>query len=142
MENRCPQCNKFVPLETELEPEEAELTGDEPGDLKLSWQVRVVRKCGECGEEMKEATLDIEVDEVRLIEGVACVDGDAWASDAHGEPEVSVEDPEVIEEGGGRYAKSYYGASAQYTITCKCGETLYEGVMSEKEAASGFDDLT
>ena len=61
---------------------------------------------------------------------------------------VEADDPEQVEEGGGRYAKSYFGASVSYRIHCKCrrkggedGEPIHEGVLEDKVAASEMDEL-
>jgi len=54
---RCPDCNKFVSFE-ENEPEVESIDVD--GDRNVTATVRIVNSCGECGQELKEATLDME----------------------------------------------------------------------------------
>lgn len=55
---RCPQCNTFVPYgDGVVEIEEEEINDD--GEIIGS--VRVVLDCGNCGTELKEATLEVDV---------------------------------------------------------------------------------
>src|SRR4051812_40034489 len=118
---RCPDCQKFVSLEMQ-DPEVSNLevehippeTTDQgvPHMFRITGEVRIVRNCAECGRELKEATLEID-QEVELGEDVPARD---WAEFAkvHDLDNAYVdESPAVdqIEEGGGRYAKSYFGAS-------------------------------
>lgn len=58
------------------------------------------------------------------------------------EHELSVESTDClsIEEGGGRYKKSYFGAAVQYEVTCTCtGEVVHTGEMDGKVAASEME---
>lgn len=57
---RCPSCAKFVPYDTEVEPEE-----DSPPECDgttFTAAYRRVLTCGECDEELKEATIEVEHD--------------------------------------------------------------------------------
>jgi hypothetical protein len=56
---RCPSCNKFVPFDTDSEPE---VDIDIDADGSVSGTVRIVNTCAECGEELKEASLDVSED--------------------------------------------------------------------------------
>lgn len=47
---RCPSCNKFVPFD---EPE-VEVTNSDVNDTSLDIEARIVLKCADCGEELKD----------------------------------------------------------------------------------------
>lgn len=55
---RCPNCSKFVPFD---EPE-VEVQSAEVQDTNLDLSVRVVLKCADCGEELKDAELSDTID--------------------------------------------------------------------------------
>ena len=62
---RCDQCNKFVPYEPgDIDMElNVELSLDEenkPSDAQITGNVRLLLTCGECGQEMAEANVDID----------------------------------------------------------------------------------
>lgn len=134
---QCPGCQKFPTLEFQ-EPElEGEVEVSE--DLVVTATVRIERNSECCGELMKSATLEMEetLDASALF--TKHFDTNDRPMPGH-ELEIEAEDPEQVEEGGGRYAKSYFGASIGYTIKCaKCNDT-YTGVLTDKVAASGMDD--
>lgn len=67
MANRCPDCNKFVSLETqEPEVESLELdvvrNADGPVGLLVTAEIKIIRACQECGTEIRTATLSFEQD--------------------------------------------------------------------------------
>ncbi len=121
-----------LPLETECE--DADLTF-EPEAGTITGSIRVVRKCGECGDELKEANFDIEQDtglgEVELKAGE--------------EVEVEADTPEPSESGGGRYAKNMVGFSVNVSVykVLKSGEKveIWQGEIADNMPASGFDEL-
>lgn len=130
---RCPDCNKFVGLEfADPEVERLEIDGDE-----VACEVRIVRNCAECGQELKEAQLELSAE---IPQEVA----DAHDGDNH-DLEVEETGVDPIEEGGGRYAKSYFGATVSFAVRCSCQKkddaAIYEGEMSDKVAASAMDEL-
>jgi len=129
---RCDSCNKFVGLDFS----DPELESIEVDGTSATATVRIVRTCSDCGQELKEATLEME----DTFDGPK--DEDAAGEDK--EHDLSVEDDSVeqIEEGGGRYAKSYFGASVRYTVSCACGcGFTHSGDMSDKIAASQMDEM-
>ena len=126
--SKCPSCNKFAGLETQ-EPEVQSIDIDETGHV--SAEVRLVRVSTCCGDEMKEAYFSLEVD----------VGVDEHTGEGH-ELQVEEESTDIIEEGGGRYAKSYYGVQVSATVTCSCGKLEPVTVeMTDKVSASGMDEL-
>lgn len=124
---RCNDCGKFVSLEMSDPEVEIELDG-----TTIRAQMRIARTCADCGTEMKTAdlTAEVEVPELQAHEGV------------EHSLEVENNDPKAIEEGGSRYAKSYFGASVDYTVRCSCQEApVAEGTLSDKIAASAMDEV-
>lgn len=129
---RCPDCNKFVGLDFQ-DPEwesEPEINGGQ-----ITGTVRLVRCCADCGGEMKEARLEVDL-ETGLPDG--------HEGEGH-ELTVEMDDLTQLEKGGGRYAKSYFGAEAHWTVRCSCQQPedkpLAEGDWSDQVAASEMDEL-
>ena len=106
MPTPCPSCGKLCSLDTQ-EPEVNEISLSEDGQ-NVTYDIRVARNSACCGDEMKEYTFnnDVEVpDDIRKqIEALL---------ETNPEAEVEVEEDgfDVLEEGGSRYQKSYYGFS-------------------------------
>ena len=160
---RCPDCNKFVSLEMG-DPEVASLEISEEGNVLV--EISIVRNCADCGTELKRADLSIEHDlseetlahlkeshpaAYRKMTGEkAPVETDAPAAESAAETEteedevdfdISEDGVEPIEEGGGRYKKSYFGAEVAFTVTCNCcKKEFFEGVVSDKVAASEMEE--
>lgn len=131
---RCPSCEKFVGLELAEEPE-----GHDDLDIELgvvTGSIRIVRLCAECGDELKEANFDVEVTLDKLADEAHEEKGE---HDVH-EQSVEIDDCEMIEEGGGRYKKSYYGVKISFTGKCSCG-VEESGSFEDKVPASGMDEL-
>lgn len=145
---RCQNCNKFSALNFD-EPELGDFTADldldpDSGDLAVHVHadIRLVRTSECCGDEMKTADLELEEDVVIAraeIEDHLDESDGKWSWKADHEAEADNDDPEQVEEGGGRYAKSYFGASVAYRITCN-GKTVHEGSITDKVAASAMDE--
>ena len=132
---RCPSCNRFVGIGL-AEPEVDNLDADIP-DLALpeegvlTGEVRLVKTCAECDEELEEANLSIEEEFTLKHEG-GCegggltAEGDLVSSDRV--------------EGAGRGAKTFYGAKGTVTVSCSCGAEV-EVKVSVEEQASAFESL-
>ena len=139
---RCPDCNKFVSMEMS-EPElEGELDFD-PETQAVTGSVRIERTCAECGTLLKEGQLEMEVE---------LVGEDAAMMAAHLKLHEKGPDQEVfevhdvgldtIEEEGGRFKKSYYGATVHFNITCSCDKNFaVSGSMEDKMPASAMDEV-
>lgn len=138
---RCPSCNKFAGLEMQ-DPEVEGVDIDADGNITA--EVRIVRNSACCGEGMKEYTFSMETS----------FDDNEPVSAHKGEGhELSAEEDgvDMIEEGGGRYAKSYYGASLTVRVTCTCGKLgeldkdgKGQGItveLSDKVAASEMEEM-
>ncbi|MBU1457050.1 MAG: hypothetical protein KKD01_20235, partial [Proteobacteria bacterium] len=103
---RCPDCNKFVGMDVDNEPEGNGFDIDDEGVLTDS--VRIVNVCADCGTELKEANVDLEIDlsaEVAAHRAACHVEGDDH------ELEVTDETLERTErsEGKGRGTRTFYG---------------------------------
>src|SRR5438132_896944 len=105
---RCPSCEKFVSLELQ-DPEFEGLEITEDGQIAGS--VRIVRTCADCSDEMKEANFEVQA-EVPADVLSAFRSSHPDAGDLEIEAEI-----EPIEEGGGRYAKSFFGATISFKVT-------------------------
>ena len=153
MPNRCENCNKFTALEfQEPEEESFEIEGldqiaeDGTVTATASATVHLSRNSECCGDTMKEATLEMSeeftIDHDTLEDHVVEKEGGGWSWKEGCELVAACDDWEQVEEGGGRYAKSYFGASTTYKVTCECGkgDELHEGTLEDKVAASEMDD--
>ena len=131
MATRCASCNKF----TSLEFQDPEVTSElELDDGEVCCEIRIVRSTECCGEEAKEAAFE-------MSEEIPPEVTEAHSGDGH-ELSAEADDPERVEESGGRYKKSYFGASVGYRVTCSCQEgPVHEGTLSDKVAASEMEDL-
>lgn len=136
---RCPGCDKFCSLTFEDPEIESGLDYDS-GTVQAV--VRIVRNSECCGDEMKEATFEFSQE----VSGPALADhvnAEGVELEGH-EIEVEHDDPDQLEEGGGRYAKSYFGVSINYRVRCACQDKgappLFEGTLEDKIAASHMDE--
>lgn len=141
--SRCLSCNKFAALETQ-EPEESQLdvegeaenlnteTGVASTSFRITGDIRVVRNSECCGDEMKEANFEVDVEgEIEHKEG---------CDPFEYELEVEMENGEATETGGARYAKNMVGFACDFEVKCSCGasETVHH---EDSQAASYYDEL-
>ena len=146
---RCPNCNKFTALEFQ-EPELESFDGkaeldSASGDLKVtaSMRVRIARNTECCSDEAKtadlEADADVVIDRAEIEEFVEQNDEGEWQWRDGVEAKVDNDEPEQVEEGGGRYAKSFFGASVHWSVVV--GEkVVHEDDLVDKVAASAMDE--
>jgi len=132
---RCPDCNKFVPIEieevNETEGLEVQFCGEEGEAYEITGEVRLVKLCEECGTELEECLAEFQEE----------FDGD----DHERTNECELQDPEETsiegtDSGGGRYQKRMIGASVNVLVKCSCGWEEEVNITAE-EAASYFDSL-
>lgn len=109
---RCPACNKFVPFDDSNEPEVNGVDVEPNGEVTAD--VRVVLTCAECGEELKESSLNPS--ETVDLSGHVVPEGE---EDDH-QLEVADEGAELETrtEGSGRGLRTYYGARVTAKVTC------------------------
>ena len=150
---RCPDCNKFVAYD-EAEPE---IDDDSPevGDGNISFNVRIVNNCADCGTELKEASFDPEVSfDEEIIKAHTGNDHELSVeiSDAERVQDSEPKPKQVKDRKTGeikmkypnpRYVKTLYGFACDVYLYCKCTpdvslETLH---AEDYVTASGMDEL-
>ena len=145
---RCPECNKFVSMDMSDPELEGELEFD-PEMQVVTGTVHIERACQECGTPLKEGQLEmsgelIGEDEVRMDDHLKAhaQHAEAHGGDSPGEFEVEEDGIEPLEEGGGRYKKSFFGATVQFTIKCSCDDNFaVSGSMEDKMQAAAMDEM-
>ncbi len=136
---RCPDCNKFVGLDTEAEPE-VDLDVDlETGEVTGS--VRIMNACQDCGTELTEATFDVDEEFPEAEEHLKkYADPDA-GDEKH---ELEMEDALSRDErsqGKGRGTRTFYGALGTITVKCSCNKSWSKD-WSDEVQASHMDELS
>jgi hypothetical protein len=134
MAQLCPSCNKFAGLEMN----DPEVNSLDLNDRTIEAEVRIVRVSTCCNDEMKEYTFNTEME---LPDEIA----DKMTAIQKDDPDATFDVEEgsldQVEEGGGRYAKSYYGYTL--TVSVKHGDVELGTVeLTDKCAASEMDELT
>lgn len=127
------------------------------GTAQVSGSVRIVLTSECCGEEMKEASFDIDLQiDVEKAYGCACVD---WLDGVEAESDggeitdrSETSKPFTYKRGPlkgqtvnkpipYRYRKHFYGASVLIVVNCACGKQVGEGTFEDDVQASGMDEL-
>jgi hypothetical protein len=111
--------------------------------------VRIERTCSECGTSLKEGQLEMEGEfdgeDAKKLEAhleVHRKHAEANAGAELGVFEVDEDGIDPIEEGGGRYKKSYFGVTVNYTLSCSCDKDFsVSGSMEDKMPASSMDEM-
>lgn len=129
---RCPNCNKFASYD-ELDPE-IEVGIGEDGTITGSVSIVNASEC--CGDDLTGTTFEVELAEPLV--GVEQHVGEGHELDV----EETSSERTSRKEGAGRYAKTFYGARADFSVTCKC--KAFEVCVSWENdiQASAMDDLT
>lgn len=144
----CPSCNKFAALEfQDIDEPDLEVTHEYDEETKthtytIGGELRIVRTSECCGDEMKEAILEVssEViisndDLLAKLKPIDPEDGPDFDDCA-----AEITDCSQVEEGGGRYAKSYFGPSVTGRVTVG-GVDIGAFDWTDKTAASSMDEL-
>jgi len=130
-------------LETNESPEiqSEAVEGSDEDQYQISGEVRVVRECADCGEELKEANLEF------VIECPPGFNEETWGYELDA---VSHERAQTKGKKGRpirsrRYMRMYYGAEITVTFTPPpVGEVETEGIdvsVTVEEQASYFEEL-
>ena len=142
---RCPSCNKFVAYDTWVEPEEQDAPAAEGGTFTASY--RRVLNCEECGEELKEATIEFEYDfsgDEPAVKGKESKGHEhEWEISCDVQPTTSSQttDRRGRKITNPRYMKTLYGVCLDVELTCECGQKM-EFDLEESCSASSMDELT
>ena len=147
---RCPDCNKFVSFE-EAEPEVESLEAGTDGTVTAT--VRIVNTCMECSQELTEATLDLESQDVcqAASDHQCTAKKDATEKESF---EAEEDSCERVSKSGyykkgkwvdafGRYTKTFYGAELTATVKCShCDQAVREPVtLADYVQASSMEPL-
>ncbi len=137
MSNRCPTCEKFVSLEPNEDPEwNSDPEIDEDG--AVTGELRVVLNCAECGEEMKETTIELDIspsdieglEEHKEAEDPALAEAIATARDKAkmdlltelgAAAEEEIDDPDRLEEvmdEAEETARAEHDGSCEFEVEC------------------------
>lgn len=161
---RCSACQKFVPFdEPVVEVESFEETLEE--DDHLTAEVSVTLPCGECGEELKQAILEISEplpehicqvsDVLKAMLKRGSTDPTPEEVDTeidHRSFEVTTCEAEPFERvqetdskgkkiTNPRYAKHYYGAQVTWNATCSACGAVTTVTAPVEEQASSFEEV-
>jgi hypothetical protein len=153
---RCPDCNKFVSFDTEVEPEEENEPEIDGSTFRASY--RRVLQCGECGTDLKSATIELEVD-VEITgapndkEPEGCKRPDdadpddetpehEWSFDLDVQP---TERTQTKDRHGkaiklSRYMRRFYGVSVTGAASCMKCDAEAKIEVEDDQQASGFDE--
>ncbi len=152
---RCPDCNKFVSLDSSQDPE-VTIDVDETGEVTCAFQI--ANACEQCGTEMFTADFDTSVSadgitrsedektlEKFLAECKAAKETGALAIDEDDEIDLEVDESDLERtdrfEGKGRGARHYYGAKVGFTVkvTFRGVTHEFEGSVEDEIQASSMD---
>ena len=153
MANRCPDCSKFVSLDTE-DPEEESFDFELNEDgVTVTATLTQLRNCAECGTAMKSYTHELE--EVILWETIGVVrdslddENKKWwdkmisGDDSPYDCNVESCGTSSDEGGGSRFQKNMISASVDVCITLKGPSGLkieHDETLTSSVAASDFED--
>jgi len=135
---RCPECNKFCSLEME----EPELDSCEADEGVLYVNVRLLKNCADCGTEVREAYLELEIPFVLPDHD----EDDDMTFEIEEEPVLENEEKCI---GKGRYMRTEHGVSGTARVKCMIDsksdskETVIEvpiTIEDGTEAAGNFED--
>lgn len=151
---RCPDCAKFVPFDTEAEPE-GDLTIDNDG--QLTGEVERGLPCGECGTTLKSAMFNVDQDLNEIVDvkpapsndpaGVTyCTKAHDWDWENADEPSISPTERLSDTDRKGnkikltRFMTKYYGIEIEGDVRCKDCPAVGVYKFSDEESASAFDE--
>lgn len=159
---RCPGCNKFPAfniedLEVELDVDGEYESQDDPEETaeetiartkeataKITGTCRIVLTSECCGEECKEANLDVEAEvQIERAQGCVCdlaegleVEGEGMSGDRY-----ATEDRNGKPIKSSRYSKHFYCADITIIVTCACGASKATVEWKDEVQAGEMDEL-
>lgn len=144
---QCPGCNKFASLDTQ-DPEVQSVDIDQNGTI--SGEVRIVRTSSCCGQEMKEANFEFEIEPTSEIADHIDVHDQEGTKYALSVEEDGIEQTERMSPGIDkkgkpipyRFRKTYIGFAATFMVNCDCDKAFTTSVQYDEDmAASEFEEL-
>lgn len=170
----CPSCNKFAAFDTSAEPEvdvdvsevaletvtkdgSEETEDPDHAVVTISGNARILLTSECCGDEMKEATFDIDITDVEVSrsEGCTCDFKEVTAEVSTSELTDRSESTKTTTPTRGpnkgkqierpipyRYQRRFYGVSVEVTVSCGCGKSTTTATFEDEVQASGMDELT
>lgn len=137
---RCPDCGKFVPYDTEAEPEEN--SGPEFDGQTLTASYDRVLNCEQCGTELKRGTIDFEVYVDFTHEGDCSEDDQEYTVDVTAEPttDTNTTDRHGKPITNQRYMATLYGIQLSGTVRCDACGVEADVDYTESLAASAMDE--
>lgn len=151
---RCPNCNKFVSLETqdpccdEIDIEFSKTAADD-GTFTVTASGTTDRNCADCGDLMKQVSWDMEAEiELSDVKGFDELEDEAKKTLVEAielgtaEHKVEEQGTSAEESGGGRYKKNIITSTVEYFVEINYGELklTQAGNMSVENAASEFEE--
>ncbi len=152
---KCPSCNKFAAYDTSAEPE-VDLEVDEGAEVTGTVHIVLTSEC--CGDELKEAHFDVDVEAKDHFPECFNPDGDEegelkegheFSVDASGKitdrsettSKRTRKDGTVVERPiPFRYQKRFFGFTGTVTVQCLCGAQADLEIEDEVQA-SAMDEL-
>jgi hypothetical protein len=149
---RCPSCNKFATYSLDGEPEVDLDADDVTVECQITGTCRIVLTSECCGDDLKEASMDIdqtcyvtrEADCKCDLTDTLTVESSGAVITERRETSMTktLKDGTVrVRQIPYRYQKQYYGATVDLTVTCACGKTVANVQWSDDVPASGMDEL-
>lgn len=143
---RCADCNKFVSLDTEVEPEpDLSLDGTE-----VVGSVELYNSCPECGTELQSYNFDVNIDHSQEIEDHKKVcktreplsdDPDEILEDLEFDVEADSAERTTHTEGTGKKKVTYFGVVTPYSVVCvNCGEEVAHGTFTEEILSTDMEE--
>ena len=127
---RCPDCNKFVSLDADTEPEvESDDLDEGQDELNFRVSVKITNNCAECSTELREATFECD---------------DTFDTEPEKDVEYTMEIDDLgrseKSEGKGRGTKTFYGFEAT-AVLYGDGKELERKSIGDYIQASYMDEL-
>lgn len=140
---RFPDCNKFVSLDTETEPEVNSEDIDDDGAINI--ELRLVNNCAECSTELAETTQELTAQVPGEVMELHTGDGHSLeleVEDLGRDERYATTDRRGKPIKKSRYQKKFYVGLCKAVVTCSCStEPIYEEDLSEETQAGDFDSL-
>jgi phosphate-selective porin len=131
---RCNDCNKFVSLDTDVEPDESDPTLSFSSTADYDVNITIANNCAECGTELRTAELNLS--------GSFDIDIDEYDEDNRDNWTVEVQDLCRIERGEGKgRVKTFYGVECTFVLMDEDGNELERLNDSADIQASHMDEV-